>query len=321
MAPDQLVNATANAQDGLVTTAQALRCGLTTSDIRSRVRRREWLTLTRGVQLINAELYSDGLPERTWWRAALLSQGEQSFLVASTAVRAFGIAGLLAQRPVIEVAVPFGVSRLGRATREATLEAGIDGPQIVVRQLVVPAEQVVVVDGLKARAAPQSLVDTALNSDSPTALSLLDSALHLGVVSSDQLDRAVIEATGRRGVVELRRLALHADSRAESPLESRVRLACIDGQVAPDELQHPVHDHFGNIVAIGDLAWLKARRRPLIGEADGAAVHALPSAVYRDRWRGNALTAQSCDTIRFTWADAMQPKRIVAAVRAALAAA
>jgi hypothetical protein len=315
------VTALAARQDGLVTTAQALSAGMGSSDIRTLVRRREWLTLTRGVHLVDADLFGDGLNERTWWRAALLSQGSRSFLVADTAVRAFGISGLPADPDTIEVGVPYGFSRMRRGPVSVTFDGDIDGPTIVVRQLVVPAEQVVAVDGLAARAAAPSLVDAALNRDRATALCLLDSALHLGAVTTDELAAAVVAAEGRRGVVALRELAAYADPRAESPLESRVRLACIDAGVGPDELQLPVRDERGYLVAIGDMAWLNRRSRPLIGEADGAAVHSQPEAVFRDRRRGNALAALGYDTVRFTWADALQPRRIVAAVKAALRAA
>lgn len=320
MDADIAVRDLAASQESLVTTAQALAAGLNRADIFTRVRRREWLTLTRGVHLVDADLYASGLSDRTWWRAALLSQGPSSFLVAGTAVRAYGVAGLPADPTTVEVAVPLGLSRIARYSRSAEVAQHVEGPKIVVRQLVVPAAEVVEVAGLQVRAIEHSLVDTALNSDRPTALSILDSALHVRATSRDELDAAILAASGRRGVVALREIAQYADARAESPLESRVRLACIDDHVAPDDLQHPVYDDAGVLIALGDLAWLK-RRRPLIGEADGATVHSLPTAVFRDRWRGNALAARSYDTIRFTWADAMQPRRIVAAVRAALEAA
>jgi hypothetical protein len=140
------------------------------------------------------------------------------------------------------------------------------------------------------------------------------------LISRDDLGRIESLARRRRGAVKLRALLTLADGRAESPLESRVRLACIDGNLPPDDLQYTVGDGRGNVIAIGDLAWFKTRRRPLLAEADGVSVHSLPAPVYRDRWRGNALTAHAHDTIRFTWADAMHPARIVTAVRAALAA-
>jgi hypothetical protein len=100
-----------------------------------------------------------------------------------------------------------------------------------------------------------------------------------------------------------------------------VRLACIDGDVPPDDLQHAVFDENGRVVARGDLAWLAERRRPLLGEADGESVHSQPKQVYRDRWRGNALVTEACDTVRFTYADTFKRGYIPWVVKRALRAA
>jgi hypothetical protein len=305
-------------QDWLISASQAMSRGLSRQDIRQLVRRGEWLAVTRGIYVIDADLYADGLQPRVWWRAALLAHGPQSFLVASTALRAFGVAGLVGHETAIEIAVPEGVSVRKRQTT-STQYTTPDGPEILVRQLVVPSGQVVAHDGLRVRAIVPSLADVGLNASRPVGLSLLDSALHQGLITPSDLGKIERLGRARRGAVKLRALLGLADGRAESPLESRVRLDCIDGHLPPQQLQYPIRDEYGNLIAIGDFAWL-SRRRPLIGEADGADVHALPQAVYRDRLRGNALTARGCDTIRFTWADAVQPGRIVAAVRAALAA-
>jgi hypothetical protein len=305
-------------QDWLISARQALSCGLSRQDVRALVRRREWLAVTRGIYVVDADLYGAGLPQRMWWRAALLTHGTQSYLVGPTALRAHGVAGLVSDETTIEIAVPDGVSVRRRQTTDPR-PTTCDGPMILVRQLVVPPDQVVARDGLRVRAIVPSLADVGLIAARPVGLSLLDSALHLGLIGPDDLRQIELFGRGRRGAVKLRSLLGLADGRAESPLESRVRLACIDGNLPPNQLQYPVYDGFGNLLAIGDFAWL-SRPRPLIGEADGESVHALPRAVYRDRWRGNALTARGCDTIRFTWADAMEPRRIVSAVRAALAA-
>jgi hypothetical protein len=163
--------------------------------------------------------------------------------------------------------------------------------------------------------------DAALQLSRPDALAVLDSALHLGLLDRAQMWQAIDLAQHRRGIVELRALAELADGRAESGVESRVRLACIDGHVAPDELQYEVRTPEGHLVAIGDLAWLRALRRPLLGEADGVSIHSTPEAVYRDRFRGNALVAHGCDTIRFTYADSFRPSYIAATVKAALTGA
>lgn len=310
----------ASRQDGLVTAAQALTLGYSRTVIGRLRRSGRWRVVAPGVYLIDADLVSEPLSSRVWWRAALLFSGPRACLVASSALRAYGVHGLPFER-CIEVGVIGGPSRHGRRPAQIALRGRDDeAPDLVVRQYAIGVDEIVMQSGLPVRRLEMSLVDTALEAHRGTALALLDSVLHQRLLSTEELRRSVVLAAGRRGVVALRALAELADPRAESQVESRVRLACIDGKVPPDELQFPVYDTVGNLLAIGDMAWLKGRHRPLIAEADGESVHSLPEAVYRDRRRGNALVAQACDTIRFTYADALRPAYVVSVVRAALAA-
>ena len=62
------------------------------------------------------------------------------------------------------------------------------------------------------------------------------------------------------------------------------------------------------------MAWVRKRKRPLIGEADGEAPHGQPEPIYRDRRRGNDFTGVAVDTVRFTWTDAKTPAYISSTV-------
>src|SRR3954447_12846162 len=313
----QPARAVAESQDWLLTTAQAAACGLTRGELAGAVRRRELRRLYRGVNLFDPDLVQDP-PRRMVYRAALLSQGGDACLFGVAAARMWQLAGLPQDDDVIEVATLGGVSRR-RLSPAASQALDADLPPVVVRQVPVAREELEIVGGLRVRNAGLSVIDAALDLDRPSALSVLDSSLHLRLVSPDELLALVVSAKGRPGIARLRSLADLADPRAESPLESRIRLICIDGGVAPDALQHPVYDHAGSLVAVGDLGWLHGRRRPLLGEADGK-VHALPTAVYRDRRRGNTLVAREHDTVRFVWADNRRPAYVLYVVRSALAA-
>jgi hypothetical protein len=187
----------------------------------------------------------------------------------------------------------------------------------------VTADEVVEVDGLRVRCAPQTILDAALMLDRVHALCLFDWALHNEVVDKDELQALVDTARRRPGVMHVREAASYADARAESPLESRVRLACIDGDIPPDDLQYPVEDQFGGVIAYGDLVWLHRRRsrKPLIAEADGRDPHDRPRAILHDRRRANSVVLRSCDIIRFTWEDSLRPIYIQQVVRGALNAA
>jgi len=272
--------------------------------------------LLRGVYLFDPDLYDD-LPRRVAYRAALLAEGPGSCLVGVSAARMWGLQGLPPSDDEILVALVGGGSR--RRLRGLNLE-GSSMPPVVVRQLPILPGEVVLVDGLSVRALGRTVVDAALDLDRPEALSVLDSALHLELLSHDRLADEIADAKGRPGIARVRGLANIADARAESPLESRIRLICVDGEVAPDELQYPVHDDGGRLAAVADMGWIKGRRRPLFAEADGQ-VHALPSPVFRDRRRGNFLVAAESDTVRFVWADALRPRYVLHVVRSALSVA
>jgi very-short-patch-repair endonuclease len=88
--------------------------------------------------------------------------------------------------------------------------------------------------------------------------------------------------------------------------------------VAPDTLQCPVLDRWGDVLGYGDLAWTRAR---LIAEADGRFAHDSVPAAYRDRERANDFRGSGWTIMRFTWEDTRRPRYLVAVVRQALAVA
>ena len=313
----QLARKLAESQAWLLTAEQARETGLTRHQVDTQVETGTWLPLMRGVYLLDADMY-DGLPPEVWWQAALLAHGPDACLVGRSSARAHRAEGLPFEEVVVDLAVVGGVSRPPR-----TIElpgTPVDGPIVAVHQWPVRADEVVQLGPLRTRRPDQSMVDAALLLDRVHALCLFDWALRTGLMTEDRLCELVARAKRRPGVVHTRSAAELADGRAQSPLETRVRLSCIDGSVAPDELQYEVRDRWERIVAIGDLAWFKGRRRPLIAEADGKDVHSLPDAVFHDHRRGNSMTIQACDVVRFTWADALRPVYVQQVVRAALAA-
>lgn len=313
------LRALAATQRCLLTTAQCLAAGLTPSDIRTEIRAGRWIAVLRGVYLIDAEMHAESLAQEVWWHAAVLAHGPGFCLVAKTGARAFAMHGPTEVETTIELA-QVGTNPRARRSARSPLLSSESGPELVVRQYLVPPDEVVTVGGLPVRRAALTAVDAALDLNRPRALSVLDSCLHLGLATEAELAEAIDAARGRPGIQQLRALAVHADGRAESMVESFVRLACIDGDVPPDDLQYPVRNTRGFLIAVGDLGWWRRRPRPLLAEADGESVHSQPEPVYRDRRRGNDLTIEACDTLRFTFVDATKPAYVASVVRAALAA-
>jgi hypothetical protein len=180
-----------------------------------------------------------------------------------------------------------------------------------------PAE-VCVVGGFPVTTLCRTLADSCGALDRWCGLGMLDSALHLELLSPEQLVDVALLAVGRRGAVQLRELLGIADGRAASPLESRVRLHACDAGVPPDELQWPVRDRHGVVVGYTDMAWLRPGRRPLIAEADGEGAHGIPRAITHDRHRQNDFVGADADILRFTWADSMRRGYIATTLRRSL---
>ena len=230
-------------QHWLVSSEQLRTIGLTPNQIAARLRGGSWAALLHGVYLVDADMYDD-VTDETWWRAALLAHGPSAMLVGRTGARALGAQGLPLSDPAIEIGLVGGIARVVR-----TLESpgrGRDAPRVVVRQLPLLREDVVVVQGLRVRRALPTIIDAGLQLDRAHALALLDSALHLGLVDDASLAEGIAASSPRRGCRKLQEVGTLADGRAESPLESRVRLACIDGDLAPDELQYEVKNAAGS---------------------------------------------------------------------------
>jgi very-short-patch-repair endonuclease len=298
-----VVRRVAAGQDGVVTREQALAAGLTVREIERLCRSRRWRRLARAAYLVEPAP-SQLAARRARIRAAVASLGVPATAVLRTAAELHGFAGLRTD-PRIHVSVPGPAARPLRPR----------DPAVVVHQLVIPAGEIGTVAGIRTTIPTRTAADLLLRTDRFAAVSVLDSALHQGSITEPDLPVVRSMLARRRGAVAARRYLAEADGRAESPLETRVRLRCVDGGVPPDELQHPVRDEDGHLLAVGDLAWLRER---IIGEADGSVVHATPEALYLDRQRQNRITNAGWRILRFTWSDTLNPTYIPTTIRAAL---
>jgi len=120
------------------------------------------------------------------------------------------------------------------------------------------------------------------------------------------LDRRLVEP-GARNCLRLDRVVALADPRAESPMETRARLALVLSGLRP-EVQYELHDAFGRFVARVDLAFPRAR---LAIEYDSEEHD---DAL--DRARDIRTGALGWHTMRFQAADVYRRRdRMVAAVR------
>jgi hypothetical protein len=278
------VEVLARRQGGVVLARQALEAGLPRDQIRVLVRQGRWAAMHHGVYLTTPPTARGpgGRPPllaRAW--AAHLRCGPSSVIGLGTAARLLRLRGLSTEPPHVDVYLPRG--RHPRPDLRLRLHLAALGPGEVVRRR-----------GLPLTSVARTLADLLLRLPEEQGLGLLDSALHQGLlVDLSAVDRAL---RYRPRADPARSLLPLADGRAAAPLESAVRLDCVRGGVAPDQLQ----------VARSAFCWHRGLRRPLLGETCGRREG--PARSHRN---GQPL-------LRFTWADVIEPGGAAALVRAAL---
>ena len=158
----------------------------------------------------------------------------------------------------------------------------------------------------------RTVCDLASRRDRVESVVAIDMALHAGLVEKAELAREVDRRIGTKGVRLLRRAVSLADARAESPMETRVRVQLVTARLPVPAVQAGLHDAHGQFLARVDLLYADAR---LVIEFDGQN--------HRDRLaadvkRQNALVNAGYHVLRFTASDVWTPGAIPAAVRRAL---
>lgn len=296
-------NALAATQHWVLSRVQALGCGLSPAQIASLVRSRRWRRLRPGIYLARGDP-TPSLAARVV--AAQLAYGPRSVAVGPTAARLWRIQGLLPGPGYDHV----HLSVAGLSGRRR-------GDGLRLHGFAVPPGETTMRGGIRLTTPARTLRDTVLCTDRHSAVSAIDSALHQGLVTP--ADLPVLEAAnhGRAGSPRSRPWWRLADSRAQSTFETRLRLICVDADIAPETLQYPVRDSTGAPVGYVDLAW---PGRGVAAEADGSGPHSLPDALFGDRRRQNgiALAPERLVLLRFAWRDLRRPDEIVAMIRTAL---
>jgi hypothetical protein len=144
-----------------------------------------------------------------------------------------------------------------------------------------------------------------------------DAILRASLATTAELLSAVDANSGRRGCVRARGLISVLDPKAESVMESVLRLLLLDAGFPAPEVNANVYDSYGQFLARADLLYRAAK---VIVEYDGDH-HRLDRAQFaRDVRRGSDLAASGYLVLRFTASDLLgRPHAVVAAVRTALA--
>lgn len=189
------------------------------------------------------------------------------------------------------------------------------------RHLVtVPAEQVVVYDGMRVTSLERTALDCASALRAPAGLAVVDAALHRGADPAKLL--ALVDGRiGARGVRRARAVLAWADAGAESPGESVTRWALREHGLPAPTVQCPVLTRLG--VFRADLGWPELKvavefdGRVKYGGGYGAGVDVLVA----EKRRQDAMDEAGWIVIRVVWSDLADPAGLARRVASALSRA
>lgn len=171
-------------------------------------------------------------------------------------------------------------------------------PGIQVHPSSLGTDDAVLVDGVWCTSAARTACDVVRLTPVIDGLATLDAALRSAWCTREDLAAAAAAQAGLREVVRLRGLIPHADRRAESAMESRMRWRFIDGGLPPPELQVVVW--VGERRRYLDNGW---RQKRVASEFDGLTAHMTREQLREDRWRHNEITEEGWSLWHFTATD------------------
>lgn len=183
-----------------------------------------------------------------------------------------------------------------------------------IRRAALGANEILLRNGLPTTSALRTVLDLGGREPLIEGVVAADLFLHAGLVSIADVRHYVAEHPGGKGIARLRLVVDLADAKAESPMETRLRLLLVLAGLPRPEVQVSIHDDRGRFLARPDLLYRAAR---LAVEYDGGN--------HRDRLvdddrRQNRLTAAGIQSLRFTAADVYgSPSLVAIQVRQALA--
>jgi hypothetical protein len=192
-------------------------------------------------------------------------------------------------------------------------------PLIVTRNESLLASEVTVVNGVAVTSPPRTVFDLGRRPGLVPAVIAIDSLVRATGLTVDEVQPLVEAHRGARGLKQLRQALALVDAGAESPQETRTRLAIIAADLPRPRTQIAVHNEWGAVLARIDMGWEEWR----VGvEYDGAQHWTDPRIRAKDIDRTAELERRGWRIIRVS-ADLLRnrPDIVIARIREALRAA
>ncbi|MBM7806903.1 hypothetical protein JOD57_002740 [Geodermatophilus bullaregiensis] len=296
---------------GVFTVADARRAGCRPDEIRSAVSTGRWHRLRRGVYVETA----------TW--LALADDPRTRHLVECTAaLTVLGPGPVLSHESAARfhrLVLPPGVDGTVRLTQVDEWRRG-RGYRVAAADL--PAGDVVTAGPLAVTTVARTLVDCTREWSVTDAVVALDDALQTERVRREDLRSAVLAQSHWLGIGEAGRAVDLADGRAESPLETRGRLALLASGLPRPELQVELHGPRGFVARVD--AWYEDAAVAI--EFDGRVKYLNPhpgrtpgDVLWDEKRREDRVRELDVRVVRITHEDLRAPRAVAARVAGLLA--
>ena len=301
--------ARATDSDGLLMRSAALAAGCDDRDLRAGVRSGELVRIRAGTYAWAAAWR--GLTSRE--RHAVLARGV--VLKAGTEVVVSHMSAVvLHDGPLWEL--PLAAVHVTRVDRRG----GRTAAGVVQHRGELAVGDVVERDGVALTSATRTAMDLVMLLGLDRSLPVLDDFLRRRLTTRTELDACRRRMNAWPGTLVSDLAVRLCDGRRESVGESRSALCFFRGGVPRPQLQWPVHDEHGRVIARLDFAWPEAKVWVEFDGKEKYLRHRRPGesvvdAVLREKRREERiarLTGWRC--IRLTWADLYHPEATAAYV-------
>jgi very-short-patch-repair endonuclease len=201
------------------------------------------------------------------------------------------------------------------APRDAPVELVVSRSSTATRRgLVVRADRLVDAETTRVRGvlvttAVRTAFDLGRRPPITEAICAVDAITRACAISSDAIAEFAEQHRGARGIAQLPEVLARSSPLADSPMESRIRIAIEDAGLPPPVLQHQVGPY------LLDLAY---RELLLALEYDGPH-HLTSERALRDLRRQAYLSSEGWEVLRFSAKEVFRPGVVAARTRAAMA--
>jgi predicted transcriptional regulator of viral defense system len=289
---------------GVFTAREARQAGYDPEQISSAVRSGQWHALRRGIYIESAR-----------WSSVVADDRARHLVECVAVLAALGPGPVLSHTSAARLHRLLVPRRVGETVRLTDVAQWRRGRGYLVARAGLPADDVLRFRALSATTPARTLVDCAREWRLTDAVVAIDGAIQTRKVTRSQLQDAVLAGSHRVGIGDAARAVHLADGRAESPLETRARLALLIEGLPLPELQVEIYDEQGLVGRVD--AWYE--EAAVAVEIDGKIKYLEPrdgrtpaEVAWEEKRREDALRELGIRVLRLVDEDVVRFRRELA---------